>query len=322
MNKTDTFIPPRNKNDMSSVLKSLIKNKRIGVFIDSANLYYAANKAALKIDYFQISRWFSAHCDLTTLNFYTAFDPLDERQSDFFADLEKSGYTLIKKPIRVFADSVKGNMDIELAVDVLMSTDKFDTLVLISGDGDFQRLIQALDQLKKKTIILGVGGFTSYELHQEADNYFFLNRIQEVWKKPRQRTASAANIMLPSKMAKDNQSEDQSNHQQISKAQVAQSLVGTSRKESKPEQHVNHTPRVPARTKKTKQDITTAERTTSEQSTQNSPRHNKSPQHYSTHTQSSSKHSAQQTKSKQLPPVRLKIKSETNTTSGPQIIIE
>jgi uncharacterized LabA/DUF88 family protein len=220
MNNKDTFIPPKNKNDMSSVLRSLIKNKNVGVFIDSANLYYAANKASLKIDYFQISRWFSSHCNLTTLNFYTAYDPLDERQGDFFVDLEKAGYNLIKKPIRVFADSVKGNMDIELAVDVLMNQDKFETLVLISGDGDFQRLIQALDQLNKKTIILGVGGFTSYELHQEADNYFFLNRIQEVWKKTSQRTSSKQ-VSLPSKITKDSQTDDQTNRQSITKTQPA-----------------------------------------------------------------------------------------------------
>ena len=88
MNNKDTFIPPKNKNDMSTVLRSLIKNKNVGVFIDSANLYYAANKALLKIDYFQVSRWFESHCNLTTLNFYTAYDPLDERQGDFFSDLE------------------------------------------------------------------------------------------------------------------------------------------------------------------------------------------------------------------------------------------
>jgi uncharacterized LabA/DUF88 family protein len=203
MDKKDNFIPPKNKNDMTTVLKSLIKKKNVGVFIDSANLYYAANKASLKIDYFQISRWFQHNCNLTSLNFYTAYDPLDQRQGDFFKDLEKSGYTLIKKPIRVFADSVKGNMDIDLAVDVMMQQEKFDILVLISGDGDFQRLIQALDQLGKKTIILGVGGFTSYELHQEADNYFFLNRIQEVWKKPRTRSTASKQVKLPSKLEKE-----------------------------------------------------------------------------------------------------------------------
>lgn len=178
------FIPPRNKDDLTSLLISIIQNKRVAVYIDSANLYYATNRANIKIDYFHLARWFQTHCNLTKLNFYTAYDPSDERQQDFFTDLEHAGYTLIKKPIKVFADSVKGNMDIELAVDVLMQKNEYDTVVLLSGDSDFMYLVQALEKLKKRTIILGVGGFTSFELHKQADNYFFLNRIKSVWYKP------------------------------------------------------------------------------------------------------------------------------------------
>jgi uncharacterized LabA/DUF88 family protein len=182
VSKSD-FIPPKNKNDLTPLLSSLIKNKRVSVFIDSANLYYASSTANLKIDYFQAARWFQSHCNLTGLNFYTAYDPFDQKQQDFFNDLEKSGYRLIKKPIKVFADSIKGNMDIELAVDALLHKDTYDILILISGDGDFHYLVRALENIGKNTIILGVGGFTSFELHQEAHNYFFLNRIASVWKK-------------------------------------------------------------------------------------------------------------------------------------------
>jgi len=181
--KEGLFIPPKNKNDLTQMLSLLLVNKRVGVYIDSANLYYSTNKANIKLDYFQIARWFQEHCNLTCLNFYTAYDPLDDRQQNFFEDLEKAGYKLIKKPIKVFGDMIKGNMDIELAVDALMNKDNYDIIVLISGDGDFFYLVQALEHLSKKTVILGVGGFTSYELHQEADNYFFLNRISSVWQK-------------------------------------------------------------------------------------------------------------------------------------------
>lgn len=189
------FIPPRNKNDLTAMLANLIQKKRVGVFIDSANLYYAAGKANLKIDYFQIAKWFHKHAESVELNFYTAFDPADQKQQDFFTDLENAGYRLIKKPIKVFADSVKGNMDIELAVDSLIKKDEYDSLVLVSGDGDFHYLVKALEQLGKKTIILGVGGFTSYELHQEADNYFFLNRISHVWRKTDKRQKAQAHIL-------------------------------------------------------------------------------------------------------------------------------
>jgi uncharacterized protein (TIGR00288 family) len=191
--KEGLFIPPKNKNDLTQKLALLVSNKRVGVYIDSANLYYSTNKANIKLDYFQIAKWFRDHCNLTCLNFYTAYDPQDDKQQSFFDDIEKAGYKLIKKPIKVFGDMIKGNMDIELAVDALMNKDNYDIIVLISGDGDFFYLVQALEHLSKKTIILGVGGFTSYELHQEADNYFFLNRISNVWQKQKKSQSKKQN---------------------------------------------------------------------------------------------------------------------------------
>jgi uncharacterized LabA/DUF88 family protein len=196
------FVPPKNKNDLTPLLSQLIKGKKVGVYIDSANLYYAASKANLKIDYFQLAKWFQSHCQLIGLNFYTAYDPLDTKQLDFFTDLEEAGYKTIKKPIRIFADSIKGNMDIELAVDTLMQKEEYDILILISGDGDFSYLVKALESIGKRTVILGVGGFTSFELHQEADNYFFLNRISSVWQKNGRRTDSPA---IPAKSQKLNE---------------------------------------------------------------------------------------------------------------------
>lgn len=177
------FIPPKNKNDMTAALARALKKKRVNVFIDSANLYYASSVAGLRIDYYKLARWYQTKCNLINLNFYTAYDPDDQRQLDFFNELGKVGYNVIKKPIQKFENSVKGNMDIELAVDSIIYAGEYDILVLISGDGDFKYLIQTLDKMGKEVIVLGVGGFTSYELHKEATNYFFLNRISEVWQK-------------------------------------------------------------------------------------------------------------------------------------------
>lgn len=184
------FVPPRNKSDMTNHLKKLIKDKRVSLYIDSANLYFASNMAKLKIDFIHLSHWFRSNCKLTGLNFYTAYDPEEAKQLGFIDELKDEGYRIVKKPLKVFSNSAKkGNMDIELAVDCIRQKDMYDTVILLSGDGDFSYLVQALSDLGKDTIILGVGGFTSYELHQEADNYFFLNRIRDVWSRPRKRTA-------------------------------------------------------------------------------------------------------------------------------------
>jgi uncharacterized protein (TIGR00288 family) len=175
------FVPPKVKNDLTSKLRNILKKKKVGLFIDAANLYYAANVAHLKIDFEQMFSWFGKNCEQVNLNFYTAFNPEDANQIEFLDDLAAQGYHVVKKPIRIFNDMTKGNMDIELAVDALMNVQLFDVFVLISGDGDFQYLVRALEGLGKQTVIIGVGGFTSFDLHQEADNYFFMNRISAVW---------------------------------------------------------------------------------------------------------------------------------------------
>jgi uncharacterized LabA/DUF88 family protein len=183
-NKTG-FIPKKNTSDLVSNLANSIRDKRVSLYIDSANLYFASNIAKMKIDFIQMARWFRQNSKLTGLNFYTAFNPDDPKQLKFLEELEKEGYNIIKKPIKIFESNKKGNMDIELAVDALLQKDIYETLILLSGDGDFGYLVKALSSFSKETIIVGVGGFTSYELHKEASDYFFLNRVAKIWQKPR-----------------------------------------------------------------------------------------------------------------------------------------
>jgi uncharacterized LabA/DUF88 family protein len=173
------------KNDLESSLIRKIKNQKVSVYIDAANLYYAAHSTKMRIDFLQIANWFSKNTnDTAVLKFYTAYSPEDEKQIEFLSQLTTFGYEVVKKPIKNIANTIKGNMDIELAVDAVTSQDSFDILILISGDGDFTYLINALEKNYKKTIVLGVGGYTSFELHLVADSYFFLDRIGNVWKTP------------------------------------------------------------------------------------------------------------------------------------------
>ncbi len=183
MQKKDksSFIPPKNRSDMTNHLARLIDKKKVGIYIDAANLYHGSHIAKINIDYNQLISWFKSHCKVKNANFYSAYDVDDQKQIDFLNDLEKNGYRVVKKPLKVFEHSKKGNMDIEIAVDCLLNQNMYDVLVLMSGDGDFGYLVHALDVLGKETIIIGIGGFTSFDLHTEADNYFFLNRIREVW---------------------------------------------------------------------------------------------------------------------------------------------
>ena len=171
------------RNDQTVNLLKSLKNNRVAVFIDAANLYHATSSVGIRVDFHQISKWFKDNLgESTELRFYSAYDPDNVKQIQFLDELTKCGYVVIKKPIKDFGSFIKGNMDIELAVDAISLKDSFDTLVLISGDGDFTYLVNALEKCYKKTAILSVGGYTSYELHLVADSYFFLDRIAQVWR--------------------------------------------------------------------------------------------------------------------------------------------
>lgn len=176
---TTHFVPPRVKNDLTARFAKLIDDKKVYVAIDAANLYYSALKAKMYIDFEQIIDWFRKKSKSVEIGFYTAYNVDDIKQQEFLKQLEEYGYKLIQKPIKVFNDKIKGNMDIEIAVDIIQKQPDYDIFVLMSGDGDFRYLINAMD---KKSIVLSVGGFTSFELHHDADNYFFLNRVSGLWR--------------------------------------------------------------------------------------------------------------------------------------------
>ncbi len=165
-------------------LKNQIKNKRVLVQIDGANLFFSSNLKKISIDYAQLISFFEKNCNLITAIFYTAFNPDDIKQLEFLINMEKLGYRLNKKPLKTFKDETKkGNLDVELTVDALSYIDTFDILILISGDGDFTYLIEKVENLGKQAIIFGVRGFVAFDLSKMADSYYFLERIPQVWKR-------------------------------------------------------------------------------------------------------------------------------------------
>jgi uncharacterized LabA/DUF88 family protein len=169
------------KSDQVDNLRKHIEGKRVSVFIDAANLYYAGTKGGIRLSFEAIAQWFTKHSKHVVLNFYTAFDPEGVEQLKFIESLSTFGYNVIKKPIKVFDTLTKGNMDIELAVDMLSQQDEYDIGILMSGDGDFSYLVSHLKSLGKMVIIVGIGGFMSYELHKVGDHYFFLDRLARIW---------------------------------------------------------------------------------------------------------------------------------------------
>jgi uncharacterized LabA/DUF88 family protein len=127
--------------------------ERLALFIDGANLYSAARSLGFDIDYKRLLTLFQGKGRLLRAFYYTALVE-DQEYSPIrpLIDwLDYNGYTMVTKPAREFTDAngrrkFKGNMDIELAIDMMEMAEKLDHVVLFSGDGDFRRLIEAVQR--------------------------------------------------------------------------------------------------------------------------------------------------------------------------------
>ena len=126
---------------------------RIALFIDGANLYTTAKTLGFDIDYKRLLKEFQSRGNLVRAFYYTAMIEDQEYSSirPLLDWLDYNGYTVATKVTKEFIDTngrrkVKGNMDIELAVDAMELAEHVDQIVLFSGDGDFRSLVEAVQR--------------------------------------------------------------------------------------------------------------------------------------------------------------------------------
>lgn len=127
--------------------------ERVGLFIDGANLYATARSLNFDIDYRKLLDYFRSQAKLVRANYYTAMmEDADYSPIRPLVDwLDYNGFSVVTKPTKEFTDStgrrkIKGNMDIEIAVDIMDLAGELEHVVLFSGDGDFRRLVEAVQR--------------------------------------------------------------------------------------------------------------------------------------------------------------------------------
>jgi uncharacterized LabA/DUF88 family protein len=169
---------------------SIYDDEKVALFIDGANLYAAARALGFDIDYKRLLKVFSEKGRLVRALYYTALIE-DQEYSPIrpLVDwLDYNGYTMVTKPTKEFTDSygrrkIKGNMDIELAVDMLEMADVLDHVVLFSGDGDFRRLVEAIQRKGVRVTIVSTvkssPPMAADELRRQADHFVELMDMSE-----------------------------------------------------------------------------------------------------------------------------------------------
>ena len=140
-------------------------SEKIALFIDGANLYGAAKGLQFDIDYKRLLELFARKGTLVRAFYYTAvaedqeFSPL----RPLVDWLDYNGFSVVTKPLKEFTDAqgrrrVKGNMDIELAIDVMEMSGCVDHVVIFSGDGDFRRLVEAVQRRGRRVSVVSTSG--------------------------------------------------------------------------------------------------------------------------------------------------------------------
>src|SRR5512146_2267699 len=155
--------------------------KNVAVFVDVANIFYAAKAAGVDIDYVTLLKSAVAGRDFVRAYAYTGLDPENENQRNFHAFLARNGYRVVSKDIRKYGDGkVKANLDIELVVDMMKTARNLDVAVVISGDGDFAPAIRAVQETGVRVEVISFRGNTSSDLIDVADAFYDITQLAKV----------------------------------------------------------------------------------------------------------------------------------------------
>ncbi len=163
----------------------LHQHERTAIFLDGSNLYATAKALGFDIDYKRLLAYFRERTRLIRAIYYTAL--MDEAEYSPLRPLidwlDYNGYRVVTKPVKEFTDSagrrkIKGNMDIELAVDMMKLAPKLDHVVLFSGDGDFRSLIETVQDMGCRVSVVSTLAvrppMIADDLRRQADDFYDL----------------------------------------------------------------------------------------------------------------------------------------------------
>ncbi len=168
----------------------LYKNERTMLFLDGSNLYATAKALGFDIDYKRLLNYFKSRTRVIRAIYYTAL--MDDAEYSPLRPLidwlDYNGYMMVTKPAKEFTDSmgrrkVKGNMDIELAVDMMRLAPRLDHIILFSGDGDFRSVTQAVQDMGCRVTVISTLAvrppMIADDLRRQADEFVDLVDLEK-----------------------------------------------------------------------------------------------------------------------------------------------
>jgi len=171
-------------------------DERIAIFVDGANLFSTSKALDFDIDFKRMLELFKGKGRLVAAKYYTAiFEDEDYSPIRPLIDwLNYNGYQVITKPAKSYTDRegrsrIKGNMDIELALEMVELSAHVDHILLCSGDGDFRAAIEACQRKGTRVSVLSSmktkPSMLSDELRRQANDVIELADMEKLIGRPR-----------------------------------------------------------------------------------------------------------------------------------------
>ncbi|WBL35938.1 NYN domain-containing protein [Tepidiforma flava] len=154
---------------------------RIGVFVDAANIELALDRLKHRVNWRKMLDYLSEGRQLVRAVAYSPVheDPGVSLETQRFAEpFLDNGFRVVTKPFKRFSDgTIKANVDIEMALDIMEMLDRLDVVVLVSGDGDFERLVEVVQAKGVRVEVVAVGSSTASNLRHAADRFIDIQSI-------------------------------------------------------------------------------------------------------------------------------------------------
>ncbi len=154
------------------------KEQRVGVFVDGANMYHSSKSLyQTNVNFGKLLERAVSGRKLVRAIAYVIRSATQDEQA-FFDALEKQGFEVKSKDLQVFSSGAKkGDWDVGIAIDTIKLADRLDTIVLVSGDGDFVSLVEYLQMTKGCRVeVMAFTESASGKLKEAADEFVDLSQ--------------------------------------------------------------------------------------------------------------------------------------------------
>lgn len=169
---------PRPKSFANPEGTKVLRDQRVGIFVDVQNLYYSAKYIYnSKVNFAAVLKEaVRSRKPIRAVTYVIKTEQMTEKT--FFEALQKIGFEIKAKELQVFfGGAKKGDWDIGLAMDAIEMAPKLDVVVLVSGDGDFVPLVQHLKRAMGCFVeVMSFGKSASARLKEEADYFIDMDK--------------------------------------------------------------------------------------------------------------------------------------------------